>query len=99
MSSLTTRKFAVGGDFDYGEYESLTRAPYLIKDVLYFSVISVIFILGILGTFIVLVLMIAKKGRHFRGVRWYCFNLMLANILYLVSFTPPPPRMGEFEQF
>jgi hypothetical protein len=36
-----------------------------------------------LGTFAVIILFLIKKGRDFRGVRWYCFNLMLCNILYL----------------
>lgn len=81
---MTTRNMYPGGAFDYGDYEAYTKTPYSIKNVVYFSVVSALFILGIVGTLVVLLLLLVKKGKHFRGVRWYAFNMMLCNLLYLV---------------
>uniref|UniRef100_A0A7E4VTP6 G_PROTEIN_RECEP_F1_2 domain-containing protein n=1 Tax=Panagrellus redivivus TaxID=6233 RepID=A0A7E4VTP6_PANRE len=85
--NVTTPRSALTNvdEFDYSGFEDVTTPGYSVANVSDFSAIVAVFIIGIVTSVGVLVTVVVKNGRNFRGVRWYAVNLSICNFIYLAA--------------
>ncbi|KAE9550948.1 hypothetical protein FO519_005837 [Halicephalobus sp. NKZ332] len=81
------------GNFDYGDLATVVTTPYTVKANAQFISGTVLLILGIVGSLLVYLMLICKRGRGFAGTRYYAFFLVTCNLLYLADI------IGNYSSF
>uniref|UniRef100_A0AC34QYJ5 Uncharacterized protein n=1 Tax=Panagrolaimus sp. JU765 TaxID=591449 RepID=A0AC34QYJ5_9BILA len=79
--------------FDYGDLAVFATTPFTVRADFNFLSGAILLALGILGNFFVYLMLLVKRGKGFRGCRYYSFFMVTCNLIYMANI------IGNYDEF